>query len=86
MSPQLGPNQQELRALVWFRGMAPYTQYHVDSCALCLARRTTEEPVGIAVRCKRRLQMLQFDHKKLTDAQAAATQHAAILTAVDPVP
>ena len=76
---------QHVRALVWFPGMRQYVKYHVDSCAYCVAARTSATPVGVAVRAARRLKLVEFDHKKLTAAAAAATGHAAVLTVVDVV-
>ena len=57
----------------------------MDSCAYCVAKRTAATPVGVAVRTRRRLKLIEFDHKKLPLAMVAATGYAAILTVVDVV-
>jgi len=65
--------------------MQAYIDYHWNSCAYCVAKRTAAEPVGTAVRARRRLKMIEFDHKILEPSVVAATGCAAILTLVDVV-
>ena len=65
--------------------MKSYIEYHINSCAYCVAKRSAAAPVGSAIRTKRRLKLVEFDHKKLEASVVAATGLAAILTVVDPV-
>ena len=83
--PSVERTNKNVRTLVWFKSMGSYIQYHCDSCAYCLAQRNTEQPVGTAVRCKRRLKLIEFDHKILNAEAAHATGCAAVLTVVDVV-
>ena len=83
--PGLANTNLQVRSLCWFPAIGKYIQYHVDSCAYCVAKRTAATPVGVAVRTRRRLKLIEFDHKKLPPAMAAATGYAAILTVVDVV-
>ena len=83
--PRLADTSQRVRALVWFPKMRRYIDYHVDSCAYCVAKRKATTPVGSSVRAKRRLKLIEFDHKFLEPQVVDATGHAAVLTIVDTV-
>ena len=78
---------RDIRALAWFPKMQAYIDYHWNSCAYCVAKRTDAGPVGTAcaARAHRRLKMIEFDHKILEPSVVAATGCAAILTLVDVV-
>ena len=83
--PSLAETSRDVRTLVWFPKIKSYIEYHINACAYCVAKRTAAAPVGSAIRTKRRLKLVEFDHKKLEASVVAATGLAAILTVVDPV-
>ena len=80
--PGLANTQQQIRALCWFPRMRSYVEDHVDTCAYCLGKRKAA-PHG-AVRARRRLKLIEFDHKILSAEVVAATGCTAVLTVVDP--
>ena len=81
----LADTSQYVRTLAWFPKMKSYIKYHVDSCPYCVSKRKTTTPVGTAVRCARRLKMVEFDHKILDDDIKTRTGCPAVLTIVDVV-
>ena len=83
--PTHADTSKRVRALVWFPHMRRYIEYHCDSCAYCVAKKKAAGAVGTAVRTKRRLKLVEFDHKILEPAVVQATGCAAILTMVDTV-
>ena len=85
--PGLANTNLQVRSLCWFPAISKHIQYmyHVGSCAYCVAKRTAATPVGVAVRTRCRLKLIEFDHKKLPPAMVAATGYAAIPTVVDVV-
>jgi len=85
MHPSYPNTAKDVRALVWFPDMLKYIKYHCESCAYCVSKRKAAQPVGVAVRAKRRLKLVEFDHKTVPDEIAPALGIAAILTVVDVV-
>ena len=83
--PSVFTTNANVRALAWFPGMRNYIQDHCDSCAYCLAKRKAATPVGNAMRCRRRLKLVEFDHKVLPKDVADATGYDAVLSVVDVV-
>ena len=83
--PSVFTTNGNVRALAWFPNMRNYIQDHCDSCAYCLAKRKATPPVGDAVRCRRRLKLVEFDHKILSKDVVTTTGYAAVLTVVDVV-
>lgn len=73
---------KQVRSMAWFPGITSFIKYHCDSCAYCVAKRKSTTPVGTAVRCARRLKLVEFDHKILPDDVAASVGYPAILTVV----
>ena len=65
--------------------MRKYIQDHVDSCSYCVAKSSTATPVDIAVRVKRRLKLIEIDHKIIPADLTAKIGIGAILTIVDVV-
>jgi hypothetical protein len=83
--PGLADTMHRVRTLAWFPGMQKYVQYHVDSCAYCVAAGSAAPSVGSAVRCYRRLKLVEIDFKVLDAEVRARTESPAVLTIVDPV-
>ncbi len=83
--PRIQGTLEMLRLLCWFPAVLSEVSSHIDACAHCIGKATSEAAVGVGIQSLRRGSVTQADHRVLTNKEKEAIQgeYTAVLTIVD---